>query len=861
MLKKVLIAMALLLCFAQNADAQWNRGYVHHTHTVVDMTGRIVTDISEVYIYLPDTTTTQTIYLDRGLTNAITIPMTTTSTNTGLDQDTGTISWWGQDSFDFKIGNGTVTTDNAYTSSFSSSQNEIVFPYFLRTYDSQALLDAQSITFGTDLDWVINSAVANTLTFTPATADTSVFSVGTTSYPADFKLWGATSAYDLYWDASEDDLIAKDNVTIAVGTGSDYTLSHNGTTTTVGGAWSASGIVTLETDVLFDGTYDISYDDNRYQLLFEDNAILAIGGAHDAAGDTTLSHDGSNLSLLSAIADEGFLIGGTTYGFDITYAFETAGQIRTDYDADFLNFTDDMEIRFGTGASADGDIAISSNSSNVLQIEQVVADTGTITVGADGAGMDVTFFGEEAGDYMKWDGTSASQLILYGADSSNTLLAITGADVTLNSDTVTITHSGTGAALKMTSSEADTQLLEMVSAANQTTWLGVVDGATGNWIGADDIGMLHLKADTALAHAGASQLQVVNTATPITAAEGFLARFVSTGTAQTNASAVEIEVPATQPAFATNGIVAINGQDAAGAAILQVAGIGASGNADAMTITNTGTGDNLQVTVGSATGVGLNVVAATNQTTSAVKVDGATGSFLGAANVGMVHLTNDGALADVASSLLYIANSGVPTNDSRGSSLRIVDTGNAAAGTAGYAAYISATDATVEALMIDDGNVLIDEDLDVGGVITTDGINASVVLVTDAATYAVLAANTGMVHVIPDASQGITISLPAEAAGLNYKFIYGGAAADASNHIITSGSDTNFFYGGVAFIDVDAGAGADELSVVYSNGSSNSSLTINVIAAGTYVEFFCDGTHWYINGTIISATAPTIAGT
>ncbi|MEN6546406.1 MAG: hypothetical protein ABFE07_10220, partial [Armatimonadia bacterium] len=76
---------------------------------------------------------------------------------------------------------------------------------------------------------------------------------------------------------------------------------------------------------------------------------------------------------------------------------------------------------------------------------------------------------------------------------------------------------------------------------------------------------------------------------------------------------------------------------------------------------------------------------------------------------GMVNLTNDGALAHVNSSLLYIANTGVPQNDSRGSSLRIVDTGNAAAGTAGYAVYISATDATVEAMYVDDGNVLVDD--------------------------------------------------------------------------------------------------------------------------------------------------------
>jgi hypothetical protein len=133
------------------------------------------------------------------------------------------------------------------------------------------------------------------------------------------------------------------------------------------------------------------------------------------------------------------------------------------------------------------------------------------------------------------------------------------------------------------------------------------------------------------------------------------------------------------------------------------------------------------------------------------------------------------------------------------------------------------------------------------------------VVVTDATTYSVLADNTGKTHIIPDETAGCTISLPAEADGLNYTFIYGGAAADAHDHIITSGSDTNFFYGGVAFIDSDAGAGADELSTVYSDGNSNSKLTINNISIGTKVEFYCDGTHWYLTGIVISDTVPTLA--
>jgi hypothetical protein len=178
-----------------------------------------------------------------------------------------------------------------------------------------------------------------------------------------------------------------------------------------------------------------------------------------------------------------------------------------------------------------------------------------------------------------------NQLTITGSDSTGILLAVTGADTTGNTDTITVAHSGTGAALQITSSEADTQLIELISAANQTTWLQVIDGAAGNWIGADNVGMLTLKGDTAMAHVGASLLNIQSSAQPLASGEGFLARFVSSGTATTTATAVEIEVPATQPALAVNGITKINGQDAAGAALLQIANVGASGNADGVTIT------------------------------------------------------------------------------------------------------------------------------------------------------------------------------------------------------------------------------------------------------------------------------------
>lgn len=150
--------------------------------------------------------------------------------------------------------------------------------------------------------------------------------------------------------------------------------------------------------------------------------------------------------------------------------------------------------------------------------------------------------------------------------------------------------------------------------------------------------------------------------------------------------------------------------------------------------------------------------------------------------------------------------------------------------------------------------------LTINSVPTFSGMNIGVVVVTDAASYTVLAANTGKVHVITDLSQNTVIDLPAEAAGLFYRFIYSGGAAEAHDHVIDSESNTNFFIGGVSFLDLDAGSGADEVHLgIYSDGNSNSKITINNMATGTNIDFYCDGTNWYITGSIVADTIPVIA--
>lgn len=136
-------------------------------------------------------------------------------------------------------------------------------------------------------------------------------------------------------------------------------------------------------------------------------------------------------------------------------------------------------------------------------------------------------------------------------------------------------------------------------------------------------------------------------------------------------------------------------------------------------------------------------------------------------------------------------------------------------------------------------------------------VSSRLVSVADATTYTALAANSGKTHVMPNLTASCTITLPTPAAGIEFEFIYGGVAADAQNWVIDTGSDTNYFIGGLMFADHDS---ADaEIAPIAGDGNSNSILTVVTPTVGTRVKVICDGTLWVLTGYVNSATIPSFA--
>ena len=118
------------------------------------------------------------------------------------------------------------------------------------------------------------------------------------------------------------------------------------------------------------------------------------------------------------------------------------------------------------------------------------------------------------------------------------------------------------------------------------------------------------------------------------------------------------------------------------------------------------------------------------------------------------------------------------------------------------------------------------------------------------ATVALTAAQSGRTIIVGPLAAGLAadsiFTLPTAADGLQYRFVYVGGAADAQDFQINTGSDTNFFIGGVIQHDIGA--------AYHPNLSSNSRINVLTPDAGTWVEVYCDGTNWFLAGWISSAT-------
>lgn len=300
-------------------------------------------------------------------------------------------------------GNGANGTEYIY---FDASESE------LYTVGCDIWIkDDDYLEFGNASDVTLTWASGGGLTMAAA-ADNSVFTVG-----------DGTQSFDLKWfGGSANDFVAFGADTATVGTW-DFGQDNYGIDVRFYGATSGARLH-------WDESADMLVGLGGAQISLNDSVELLMGTGASNAGDFKIYGSSTpTLIINSVVAETGTVeIGADNLGLDVTifsatasagFIFDASGDALRALAGSHVNLVDDGELRFGTGASANaGDLKLSSNSSNVLQLEQVVSTVGTFEIGVDNVGIDVKFYAEATGAYMLWDedGNTDGELVFEGAD-------------------------------------------------------------------------------------------------------------------------------------------------------------------------------------------------------------------------------------------------------------------------------------------------------------------------------------------------------------------------------------------------------------------------------------------------------------
>jgi len=255
------------------------------------------------------------------------------------------------------------------------------------------------------------------------------------------------------------------------GTGDLWNVSYVGLGLFKGGLTLNTGgeLLVSARDVLFDDTYDVAWDTSADMLIFQDNAVLGIGGAHDGAADLTIKGDATNVLIEVATEDAADLLIGYTNALDVKFhaATNTSFMIwdisaaELIFDAADLRLNDDDQLFFGDGATdsfsidfdevTDNLVIVATTAHDAVQIGDgttatdvkflsTAADTaafvhfdasgdtnnGQMKFGADDHGQDVIFYGASASQMAWWD--QSADTWYFGADAE-------GVDVYLYGDT------------------------------------------------------------------------------------------------------------------------------------------------------------------------------------------------------------------------------------------------------------------------------------------------------------------------------------------------------------------------------------------------------------------------------------------
>ena len=423
-----LMAVVFLVVPAYGAKLnQMQIGFVNEWGDPVNMG----TSVS-LYIYQAGTTTELTSYLDKAGANTVTQPVEDDSTNTPLDYASGVMTFWCR-SADYKV----YVTDGTYNrtlDNLTGSDTRIAWPTYLTAIADYELGQTNDLDF-TYGQWVMDGDTAARVDMIPDSAD-GIFAFGASSgeRQGDVFLYASSTEYIEFDQSSAEinythiDTIFDDDSTVYFGDGKDISVKfdNGGDDLDILGDGSelAIGATGAGLDVFIwgqTGNY-IEFDEDNDVLKFVDVDVQIQDGSdlqfyHTDAVDWTIEcASAETLDILSSedTDDVTVNIGKDQEGVDLKVFGATTGSfVQWDASGDEL-MVDKASISLSEGDAillgdplGAGDAKISSTAT-VLTIGQVVADTGTLAIGADDHDMPTTWYSEATGAEILLSGVLAT---------------------------------------------------------------------------------------------------------------------------------------------------------------------------------------------------------------------------------------------------------------------------------------------------------------------------------------------------------------------------------------------------------------------------------------------------------------------
>jgi len=344
--------------------------------------------------------------------------------------------------------------------------------------------DDSDLIIGTGNDFVIDSDTAKTLDITPAATDeTAIVNLGANTTGVDLKLFAATTADYLLWDASDEQL---EGVGIAVTLDDDSDLSFGS---------GADFVLDSDTAKRLDFTPAAASDDYLVYLGADESGVdLKIFGAttgeywsFDASADSVIANLGNvsytttdaeanqfKVDATGATTGEAILLETTTGGIKLLADGATQGDIDIDCEDDLtLTAAGDLTLAV-TGTYSVGGAAVTNQ---LRPVEHLTADD---TLGAAESGKVVyvqkgSSGGAGPSDVVVTLPAAAAGLWFTIVDANETAAA----DVTITAGAGDKINDGSAAASYVHDTDADNYAAVTLVAIDATDW--VVLSSTGTW--------------------------------------------------------------------------------------------------------------------------------------------------------------------------------------------------------------------------------------------------------------------------------------------------------------------------------------------------------------------------------------------